>query len=192
MRQLASLCFNVPGASIYGEISKGSVKKWVECIQLHSQSVNKKQKRIRAIDLGSGSGQTLCHFASFFAPQTIQLTGIEICPQRVDICNQIKKEIQPANVTEFDVIQQDVMLLKRLPNGCTHCISFDKTFTVPLMSHIAQLQTKCKTLEFVITCHKSYLLDSPHWALLQVIRSRQHGSHCMVSFYVFQRRQSKK
>jgi hypothetical protein len=174
----ASLCYNVPDSSIYGEITKRSIQKWAEATPLDGP--------IHIIDLGSGSGRSMSYYASFFAPQSVILTGFEMCSQRVKLSLLILPRIKPKNVLQWSIIEKDIMMIKQLPKTATHCMSFDKTFPTRLMTQIEMLQRK-SNLIYVVTTKKSHY-PSLYWNLLQTISSRQHGSSCGVCFYVFQRK----
>jgi hypothetical protein len=176
-KELMELCYNVPGAPIYGQFVKGSLSKWVP----HMKSAGNTDVHI--LDIGSGSGATMCTLASLFAPHATQLSGIELCAQRATLSRLIIPKLLPPNVTKWSVIECDVMALRTLPTGVTHSVSFDKTFPTHVMGHIEYLQHSCPSLVCVISCHKKQYTD--RWQCIAKIPSTQHGSNSVTMAYVY-------
>jgi hypothetical protein len=76
----SALCFNVPDAPIYGELTEGSMEKVVaQCISLFGLD-KQVDPAYRVIDLGSGVGKPSWHFAARGALLSI---GVEVVRERV-------------------------------------------------------------------------------------------------------------
>jgi SAM-dependent methyltransferase len=183
--ELANLCYNIPNASIYGEITNNGICKWAYAIENRKTKEMTGERDTFILDIGCGSGLSLSQFANCFVERQVQILGIEICHERAELARKlIPNEIQ-SHVTSWDVWEKDILQVQELPL-ITHCIAFDKTFTLDLMMHIETLQFACKTVQYVITCKKKYY--ERRWELESRIPCRMKGSGQVISFYLFSKK----
>ncbi len=175
MKSLSNLCYNVPDQSIYGELTDNSIAKLTVCIGVSSN--------MKILDIGSGSGATLCAFAKFLPKSSCELIGIEISHLRADISRQVIPYCLPSNVNKWSILEVDVLNIKQIP-PCQVCFSFDTTFTQDLMMHIIKLQLNCLELCYVISSKKSCYYDPDLWTTIATIPCKLKGSGQTISFYV--------
>ena len=182
MNELANFCYNVPGESIYGELTSGSINKLLEHLEL------KKFSSLHILDIGSGSGVSLCNIASFFHNFKCYLVGIEVSQLRAQISREIIPKVKPKNVVDWNILEEEVLNMVNLPL-VEISFSFDKAFPKNLMEHIVELQIKCKSLKYVISSHsKKYYYLSAHWTEIVKIPCRQKGSGNAMLMYVFKKK----
>lgn len=195
-RNLADLCYNIPGESIYGEITSASVAKLVEKMQFPTSCIH-------VLDIGSGSGYMLFEFLcallkSKNVSAEIQLSGIEISEIRFQLstiifpklllkCPAPTKLNQPQTI-KWQFIQDDISHLKQLPKNVTHTISFDITFLLSLMLKIEKLQRLSPTLLYVISNHYLKVYSPQYWEKIAQVSCALVGSGTHKIFYVFKKK----
>jgi SAM-dependent methyltransferase len=177
-RSLGDLCYNIPEASIYGELTEGSILKLVSHLP--------QSEKTRIFDIGSGSGFTLCNFAKSLPTSSCSLFGIEITKSRVDLSRLIIPKIKPANVEKWEIIEGDICLLSTLPQ-VDICFSFDTTFTENLMNHIISLQLKSHQLQYVISSRSNAYYRPEEWLEIGRVATKSRGSGQVITFFVYQK-----
>ncbi len=175
-RELGDHCYNIPSESIYGEITANSILKLCSDIKFDN--------KINILDIGSGSGYSLCNFAKAFSRDQCNLIGIEISNIRADLSRTIIPKIIPPNVNQWEIIEMDILKLSYLPS-CNLCFSFDKTFTQDLMIHIAHLQLKCSSLKYIISCHGMNIYKIENWIEMKRVPCRLRGSGQIITFFIY-------
>ncbi len=182
--ELMNLCYNVPGESIYGEFTTNSLVALLELIPCVE-----KKPILTILDIGSGSGKTLCVLGQYYDPIPCRLIGIEVSTLRADISRMVIPKKKSSNIIDWDIIERDILQLFQLPSSISMSFSFDKTFTHELMTHIVKLQLKCETLIHVITTHppKKYYNDA-HWILIARAPCRLIGSGQIITLFVYKKR----
>jgi len=170
-RELGDHCYNIPSESIYGEITANSIMKLCSGIVF--------AREITILDIGSGSGYTLCNLAKAFPKNKCNLIGIEVSTIRAELSRTIIPKIIPPNVNRWDIIEKDILKLKNL-SKIDLCFSFDKTFTKDLMKHIIDLQMD--SCFYVISCH-SY--EEKNWIEMKRVPCRLRGSGQIITFFVY-------
>lgn len=176
-RELGDHCYNIPSESIYGEITAGSVIKLVSLLKIVHE------KSITIMDIGSGSGYSLVHFAKAFPQNNINLIGLEISKIRAELSKTIIPQIAPKNVSYWQIFETDIFKYSILPE-MDICFSFDKTFTKDLMQHIVKLQLKSK-IQFVISCHDSNTYLKTEWLEIGKVPCRLRTSGQIITFYIY-------
>ncbi len=177
-RDLGDHCYNIPNESIYGEITANSISKLIQNFHFFPNQV------IRILDIGSGSGYTLCNFAKSFDNFQCILIGIEISKIRANLSRAIIPKIKPFNVKEWEIFEYDILNMMELPT-IDICFSFDKTFTSKLMEHIIKLQLKCKDLKTVISCKSTEYYNEKYWIQAGKIPCRMRGSGQIITFFIW-------
>lgn len=178
-RELGDACYNIPLESIYGEITLGSITKLVDQLPIF-------KKNMCILDIGSGSGYSLCNFAKCFPNNECTLIGIEISQIRADLSLVIIPKIKTKNIINWNIFNQNVLTLTSLP-FCDLCFSFDKTFTFDLMEHIVSLQLQAKNLKYIISCHSNKYYRKENWNLVGKEPCRLRGSGQIISFFVYEK-----
>lgn len=169
MNEVDKLCYNVPGSPIYGEITAESMNK-IACQMPLSNNMC-------LIDIGSGSGNMLRHFAMKLPVQSV--VGVEVCQQRATIS---KAKLQRKLQIPWIIYCDDIFTWKCLPAGVTHSVSFDITFPPALVKHIQFIQKQSKTLQVVVSNHKYH--DSC-WGLTSKTPCKMSGSGAVRTFYMY-------
>jgi len=172
---LRELCYNVPDQSIYGELTDGSIAKLVSYVKQFSS--------VTILDIGSGSGATLCAFAKHMPKTSCDLVGVEISQIRATISRQIIPHYLPPNAKKWLIIEDNVLTWSALP-PCNISFSFDTTFTKALMTHIVTLQLNCPELQFVISSKGSRYYDTSLWSIITTVPCKLKGSGQTISFHV--------
>lgn len=181
MNELANLCYNAPGESVYGEFTSASINKLLEHLEV------KKFSSLTILDIGMGSGVSLCTIAAFFHQINCYLIGIEVSKLRAEISRNIIPEIKTSNVVDWTILEEDILNMIHLPST-NISFSFDKSFTKNLMEHIVKLQTKCKSLKYVISSHSKKYYSSVCWREVVKIPCRQKGSGSVMLMYVLEKK----
>lgn len=185
-RELADLCYNIPDGSIYGEITIGSIENLVKKCNLAEIS------EITLVDIGSGSGYTLCHLAAsvkkhFKNIKNIQLLGYEVCEERCKLSNIIMSQLlADVDNVSYKIYHANIAHVKTL-SGVQCCFSFDKTFGPKLMKHIEHLQRNTPSIVNVISNHK---YPDMYWEKVDAVRGKLRGSKQTMNFYIYRRRRS--
>ncbi len=186
---LSHLCYNVPGESIYGEITPGSICQMLKHIKMPT--------KIDLLDIGSGSGQMLfkclmCLRETIKFPGKLMLRGVEISSLRSELSvkildtllNQYKKDVNLTCKLYFG----DVTKWKMLPHTLTHTISFDVTFPFETMSRIEKLQRNAPALINVISNHHTNIYSSKYWHEITKISCAICGSGTHRTFYIYEKK----
>jgi hypothetical protein len=188
-KELIELCYNIPGESIYGEITYSSLKKLMGIV-IPSLPSKLFKSPLGIVDIGSGSGMALCSLGKIFMPYQCFLIGLEASETRVDLSKNIMQDHVTPNVVQYKCEHVDVMNVENLPQVHVS-YSFDKTFPYELMKHIESLQFKSFSLQFVITSKpKIYRHHDNRWTEIGMIPCRMQGSQSGVNFHVFQKKKS--
>jgi hypothetical protein len=174
--ELAKLCYNVPGESIYGELTHNSIKRMTQTLSFLPQ------KNI-LVDIGSGSGYMLHDF--FMAHNDLILIGFEISTIRASLSRVILKKLFKDKNVNWTIYEQDICELSQLPTGTTHSVSFDTTFTPDLMKKIERIQRNTPTLLYVITNHNTNIYSEVYWTKTAQTIATLKGSHKSKTFYTY-------
>ncbi len=176
-RDLGDHCYNIPSESIYGEITANSILKLVSFVKCNTKTIN-------IIDIGSGSGYSLVNLAKAFPDTQVNIIGIEVSVLRAELSETIIPKIKSSNIKKWTIYNKDILKMQSLPL-IDLSFSFDKTFTIELLTHIMKLQLNCSTLQYVISCH-SY--SSIYWMEIGRVPCRLRGSGQIITFFVFMRK----
>src|SRR6185369_15061543 len=173
-RELGNLCYNVPGESIYGEITLNSIRQLTQYFSFPDDDW------IHIVDIGSGAGYMLCNFAQCLlelgSERKIHLTGYEISAERARLSREIIPQLLEKDckdMIEWEIYQADIQKQTMLPRTVTHAVSFDKTFTPALLAHMEKLQRSCPSLTNVVSNHK---YPEKYWDLVARVPCKLRGS----------------
>lgn len=180
-RLIGDLCFNVPDMPIYGEITQTSLANLMNFIKPYLN------ESTFIIDIGSGSGYALSYLARGIDPLPCRLFGAEISSTRVELSRQILPKILPKNVTSWTIECLDISSCLVLSYPFEVCYSFDKVFPKKIMKKIQNLQSKCKSLRFVITTQID-IYKNKNWTLIGKHTCLCRGSNASFMFYVLRKK----
>lgn len=172
-KAIEDLCYSIPGESIYGELTQGTLRSCTKTIPVGD---------IVLCDLGSGSCRTLLILArSLNATRSV---GIECCLARHKIALAVIHDSGQENVFS---VHKNILEMPGLPSGTTHVFSFDKAFPVDVIDAMRGLILRSESVRCVMTTKKSLLNLHDNWQLAQTVHGRLRGSGSGCAVYTFTR-----
>jgi len=188
MRWAVDLCYNVPGAPLYGELTPAGYRRVAEILAGAVENTTK----ICLFDAGSGSGNALSSLvlhlrrASQGSSRSMAAVGVEVDSIRCQLSRHVLAQSLPVDVP-WKIVNQDILdILDMKTLGATHCYAFDKVFPPRVLRHLEELQRKSTNVVAVVTT-KPKVYRANGWKLTGRTQASFRGGKGRCEFYAFQK-----